>query len=478
MRELIHRILTLQILAPQLRRVRPVSNFQRWLQRIWLTLFLLGLLIFAVWRLLLHLEVQNQFAVLRKAGLPASGTEFNDWLPKLPESENGAKKLQEAFALKRTFPDRRSNLVTGLLEISRTNLLNQTNLDLAREFLALNQPALELAGTALQFHHFRFPVDYSYGPDTLVPHLSELKSLASTFALQSWIAAEQKNASAAASDIKSILGLADTLREEPILISHLLRNAIIITATKTLERNLSLVEMDAVTADDLQRAFAAVNNSNLLSRALIGELAMNIPMFRLSKAEMDAVSGEDKDGNPRPRVSQRYAGKPNPFLWFSGFLERDLAFFMATMTKGITLATNSPPEALPWSEHFQTKAVMARRKHYTLSSMLLPALDRVVIHEARVETNLRLAITALAVERFRLANSRLPTALDELVPAYLASVPTDPFDEKPLRFIRQSSGYVVYGVGSDLQDDGGREPPGKKKSSDQTTYDITFTVER
>jgi hypothetical protein len=43
---------------------------------------------------------------------------------------------------------------------------------------------------------------------------------------------------------------------------------------------------------------------------------------------------------------------------------------------------------------------------------------------------------------------------------------------------RLAKGYVIYSVGSDGHDDGGREKPGNAKSSDKTTYDLTFTVER
>jgi hypothetical protein len=38
--------------------------------------------------------------------------------------------------------------------------------------------------------------------------------------------------------------------------------------------------------------------------------------------------------------------------------------------------------------------------------------------------------------------------------------------------------YVIYSVGSDGQDNGGRERQPDAKSSDKTEYDITFTVER
>ena len=42
-----------------------------------------------------------------------------------------------------------------------------------------------------------------------------------------------------------------------------------------------------------------------------------------------------------------------------------------------------------------------------------------------------------------------------LSPACCKTVPTDPFDGKPLRYKKHGSSYIVYSVGSDGQDDGG-----------------------
>jgi hypothetical protein len=67
---------------------------------------------------------------------------------------------------------------------------------------------------------------------------------------------------------------------------------------------------------------------------------------------------------------------------------------------------------------------------------------------------------------------------DILKPRFLTFVPTDPFEGGPLRYRRLSKGYVLYSVDRDGHDDGGREKPERRKSSDQTSYDITFTVER
>jgi len=87
---------------------------------------------------------------------------------------------------------------------------------------------------------------------------------------------------------------------------------------------------------------------------------------------------------------------------------------------------------------------------------------------ARNIADIRRMHTVVAIERYRLSKGELPNKLDELVPAYPAAVPTDPFDGvEPLRYKKLTKGYVVYSVGMDGQDDGGDEE-----------NDITFTVER
>jgi len=67
-----------------------------------------------------------------------------------------------------------------------------------------------------------------------------------------------------------------------------------------------------------------------------------------------------------------------------------------------------------------------------------------------------LALAAVALEQFRAARSQYPTALSELSPAYLDTVPADPFDGQPLRYRKQGSGYIPYSIGPDLKDDLGQ----------------------
>jgi hypothetical protein len=71
---------------------------------------------------------------------------------------------------------------------------------------------------------------------------------------------------------------------------------------------------------------------------------------------------------------------------------------------------------------------------------------------------LRCMTALVAAERYRLAVGHWPATLGDLVPAYLATVPTDPFDGKPLRYSKVPDGVLVYAVGPDLKDNGGTFP--------------------
>jgi len=112
--------------------------------------------------------------------------------------------------------------------------------------------------------------------------------------------------------------------------------------------------------------------------------------------------------------------------------------------------------------------------------MLMPAFGRIMQIETRHLAHLRATHTALAVERYRLTKGRLPQSLDNLVPTYLETIPTDPFDGENLKYRTLETGFVVYSVGEDLTDEGGAERNSKKrdKRGKPLPWDVTFIVER
>jgi hypothetical protein len=64
--------------------------------------------------------------------------------------------------------------------------------------------------------------------------------------------------------------------------------------------------------------------------------------------------------------------------------------------------------------------------------------------------------TAIALEQFRRARGAWPTALSELVPAYLPEVPPDHYTGKPLGYVIIDGKPRLYSVGVDRVDDGGK----------------------
>jgi hypothetical protein len=89
------------------------------------------------------------------------------------------------------------------------------------------------------------------------------------------------------------------------------------------------------------------------------------------------------------------------------------------------------------------------------------------------QATIRLLIIELALVEFHRNHHRWPSKLDELVPRYVSTIPNDPLDPRlgPLRYGRTPSGYVLYSVGPNRNDDGGAAPndddfPGLPRTGD------------
>lgn len=68
-----------------------------------------------------------------------------------------------------------------------------------------------------------------------------------------------------------------------------------------------------------------------------------------------------------------------------------------------------------------------------------------------------LLLAGLALRAYRVENGRYPASLEALAPAYLKRIPLDPFArDAALKYRSQGESYVLYSVGPDGKDDGGR----------------------
>ena len=67
-----------------------------------------------------------------------------------------------------------------------------------------------------------------------------------------------------------------------------------------------------------------------------------------------------------------------------------------------------------------------------------------------------LVTLAIAMWRYRLAESSFPTDLGQLVPQYILKTPIDPFTGQGMKMAKTARGIAIYSVGPDLNDDAGQ----------------------
>jgi hypothetical protein len=225
-------------------------------------------------------------------------------------------------------------------------------------------------------------------------------------------------------------------------------------------------------ATNLSGLFAQAAQVKGLTNALIGERAMFAPYFRVSRYENPRMYAPVKEDDAKDTLLRGDWS----MLKLIGYYEMDLGQFLYTMRNVIEIASADPPEYLEIDKHFAKAAAASKKKRRNLSALIFSNYAHMGGRECENLARLRLAITALAIEEYRNKQRSLPDKLDDLKPQFLTEVPEDPFNGLELSYRRLAKGYVIYSVGRDLADDGGKEPPANPHGNDH--YDVTFTVER
>ncbi len=117
-----------------------------------------------------------------------------------------------------------------------------------------------------------------------------------------------------------------------------------------------------------------------------------------------------------------------------------------------------------------------------LFSLRFASPYRLVRHRATGdETQNALLTAALALRAYRVEHGAYPPTLNALVPGYLSRVPDDPFAASgPLRYKVSGAKYVLYSIGPDGRDDGGRpisgSTPGSVYSQPDSQGDIVAGI--
>jgi hypothetical protein len=103
-----------------------------------------------------------------------------------------------------------------------------------------------------------------------------------------------------------------------------------------------------------------------------------------------------------------------------------------------------------------TREAVSQRIGHVFMLLLLPAVSAAADAEDRATMQFDLVKLAFALAACRTDHGGYPAKLADLVPKYVAAVPKDIFNGEELRYKREAEGYLLYSVGVNGKDDGGK----------------------
>jgi hypothetical protein len=401
-------------------------------------------------------ELDRKIAELKAQGIPTSFAEL-EAQHKLPAgTPNAADVYLKAFAAYRPFANQNKQ---DMLPIMGNRPKPEGNapyppeeMDAAREFIEANRAMYDLLHQAGQIPDCAYPRDFSSVSNMYLSNLSDIKKAAQSQALAALYYAQQGQNQQAYDHIRDAIRLCESLSREPFLIDHLVQIALAALSASTIEDCLNYTTFSVEQLQDLQSQFERLRGKFDIKKAYAGEIC-----FQLEYCADPYNPGTAMANTAQTRLFR-----------MSGLFERNILRSIESTQELMAVDELPVGQRVPRAEAIEQE-LEDLNFLYFLTKISTPSMSKVYKITLRVRSGVDGTITVLAIERYRLAEKKLPETLADLVPAYLPEVYVDPFDGKPLKYRQDDPGYRVWGVGEDGIDNGGQERDinDKKKPCDE-----------
>jgi hypothetical protein len=319
--------------------------------------------------------------------------------------------------------------------------------------------------------HCRFPIHWDDAFQALLPHVSELKSAQINLQLRCAAHLAAGRPDAAFADATNALNVAELLREEPLLISQLVRYAQLHIAVNTLWQGLAGHQWSDPQLESFQRRLAQVDCLPGLLLAYEGERVLGIASLDLAIRDpqvFDSFMGGPPGGMPFLRVIPRSIMRQNQVAilrFATAKLERFRNVLAEAPQTGLCAAIRAHVPKL------EDSIPQIFSPYTQILNAVAPATDNAINKTGRAQTTIQLAIVACALERYRLAQGTFPEKLDQLAPRFLSNVPLDPMIDQPFHYQRTDDGwFLLYSVGLNGTDDGGEMTSGIKGDKEENDW--------
>jgi hypothetical protein len=419
--------------------------------------------------------LEKEIKAIRARGLPADPAELDRWYTAVPADQNAALKYLEARAMLVEPPPDNPLDKFSWREVQNGQALRKDIAAAAEEYVDLNSESLALLHSAAIMKRSRYPVDLSMGTKVQLPHLAPVKRMTQLLKWEALIKAERGDVKAARQSLLSSLALSNSLRNEPLFISELVRMACMALHLQALEFAVNRLPFDEPTLLQFEQALfeAEVNGKRAIQRAMIGERSLtmlDIQDFSFDEyARIIAFGSGPKGYDALPEFLQRFLYTARRGM---GMHASDVAFYVQSMGE-IERATGLELSKIL----HENKRLFARidtelTTHpllYLLSSMILPSFTRAAEKEVMLAARLRCASAALAIQRFRAREGKLPHP--DALPSVLKEWPKDPVDGNPLSYEPAANGgFQVKAIAASALANQGRA------ATSTNWQDVAFTL--
>ena len=229
------------------------------------------------------------------------------------------------------------------------------------------------------------------------------------------------------------------------------------------DERLSRLQAAAHDGEQLTTALRCCDLQPAFSRALFDSARSSVEGRSIAARMQGRDLSEDLLGAEPPPMPSETSVQLRAFLWWAAWSRQDEArsleewrpFLDSTRKMGsehswINFARRTPKTKTPGGGPLDWR--------WLVSDLLSPTSGRYLLASlVRSETERQMALTAIAIRRWELANNGTPPlSLDALRPKFLAETPLDYMTGQPLRYrLNAAGGYKLYSVGLDGKDDGG-----------------------
>jgi len=448
-------------------------------------LLILAILAHTVASIVTGREMERELGKLRAAGEPLTLAEA---APKpVPASRNAAVLYQRAF--ERLPSDEQAWQPVYDVLWGRPGARARLSRADVERFVAQHREAIALLEQAARMPECRFPVHWEAGFAATFPHLAKVGGSASLLATAAIVDARGGRTTEAASAVEAALGTADHIGVEPTSVSQLVRYRCQATALLALNRMMEIHRPDAAESERMFNLLSRIDTIGPFIHGMKGERALGLWGFDFARRHplpLSRLAGPYMFPGKGSTRAERLAS----FLWRPLF-NKDEVIYLRLMARQIRVCRLPYREArrgmpMPRPETMETRPPRTQLPRYAvITQMLLPVFDLAIAARDKALAHIGLAQWGLAINVFQIREGRWPKSLEEVRRTVAWKLAGDPFSGKdfiyrlePLAQPRgKPQGYLLYSIGPNLRDDGGRSgvkeaQPGEKEVPDDLVWRV------